>query len=575
MYNIFKQCVGYYKRNKLNVAILCILVSLTSFMYFFVECSIDKNLAILKKKKVLSENEKEFLIGLNSNKILALSFLIFLLLVTAFIFYMFYKKNYDLNRKNIGCIRSLGYTNKTIISVYSLITVAIGVPSSIIGCVLGYYFSYILLDNYIISYHIKSAIRGIAPSSILLGIVLLIIVTCLIAVIAYMPYTGSEISKYFQSPVLIVKNFKLGKLIDDISKKLGLDIPFSVKLVLRKPANLVLIFVSVFVYLTLIIMSVSLNKCSDKIYNQLLDGRKYDYKVVFENNHDEKIKGDATGFILEKGFIYIGERPSTGEKPVEEEYVYALNTDQDYFVLKNDMDEKVVLEPGYAVINERLSFLYKVEKGDYINIKVDNDFFPFIVEDIATNANFDSIYVNLDDWNDLRENPHGIYNGMFCDNKDTNWDGDSSVQSWEQYVEYLNDNNVSNRISAIINQVLGVVFGILLIFLAILLNFQDNTMNYIYLKKLGYLNNEIRNMLVNIYFPFVIVAFIISILPAIGLCKKILIMLSINTGDYMPFITNIGVFMYAFIMLLFLYFFILKVFDIKLAKYLKELDEGC
>lgn len=56
MYRISKQCIGYYKQNKINVAILAILVSLTSFMYFFVECSIDKNIGILKKKKVLSNN---------------------------------------------------------------------------------------------------------------------------------------------------------------------------------------------------------------------------------------------------------------------------------------------------------------------------------------------------------------------------------------------------------------------------------------------------------------------------------------------------------------------------------------
>ncbi len=572
MYRISKQCIGYYKQNKINVAILAILVSLTSFMYFFVECSIDKNIGILKKKKVLSNNEQEFLIGLNSNKILALSFLIFLLIVTAFIFYMFYKKNYELNRKNIGCIRSMGYTNKTIMSVYMLITLVISLPSSIIGCILGYYFSYILLDNYIISYHVQNVMRGIAPMSIVLGIILLIFVTCLISIIAYKPYTGNEISEYFQNTVSLVNNSPLSKTIDSASKKIGVDIPFSLKLVLRKPANLVLIFVSVFVYLTLILMSVSLNKCSDKIYNQLITGRNYDYKVVFENLHNEKVD-NATEFMMEKVDIYLSEKAAVKESPIEEEYVYAIDSKQNLFTLKNSAGERIIIEPGHAVINERFAFLYKVKKGDKLNVKIDKDCYSFIVEDIANNGNFDSIYVNLREWNELRKEMFGTYNGLFCNRKDSNWNENTSIQSWEQYVEYLNDNNVSNRISAVINQILGIVFGILLIFLAILLNFQDNTMNYIYLQKLGYVRKEIKNMLVNIYYPVVIVSFIISIVPAMSLCKKILINLSISTGDYMPFITNIGVFVYAFIILCILYWLVMKVFDIKLGKYLKELND--
>ncbi|EGJ44847.1 hypothetical protein HMPREF9396_0337 [Streptococcus sanguinis SK1059] len=91
MIKIYKQSLGYFLRNKLNVLILCILTFLTSFMYFFVECSIDGNLTWLSAKKQLNNGENELLIGLNSNKELAIVFLICLTLITCFIFLCFIK----------------------------------------------------------------------------------------------------------------------------------------------------------------------------------------------------------------------------------------------------------------------------------------------------------------------------------------------------------------------------------------------------------------------------------------------------------------------------------------------------
>ncbi|MFC3931632.1 hypothetical protein ACVR0S_07065 [Streptococcus dentapri] len=92
MKNMYKQSLGYFRKNLLNVLVLGLLTFLTSFMYFFVEASIDKNLAWLSTKGSLSKDEKALLAALNSNKILASSFLIFLLAITCFVFFMFYKK---------------------------------------------------------------------------------------------------------------------------------------------------------------------------------------------------------------------------------------------------------------------------------------------------------------------------------------------------------------------------------------------------------------------------------------------------------------------------------------------------
>lgn len=68
-------------------------------------------------------------------------------------------------------------------------------------------------------------------------------------------------------------------------------------------------------------------------------------------------------------------------------------------------------------------------------------------------------------------------------------------------------------------------------------------------------------MLVNIYLPILVDAFVIGVLPSILATKKILNILSLVTGDYMPFILSIQAFIYGFAVLLVLYFAVLLIFD--------------
>lgn len=88
-------------------------------------------------------------------------------------------------------------------------------------------------------------------------------------------------------------------------------------------------------------------------------------------------------------------------------------------------------------------------------------------------------------------NPVKTYNGLWSNELDNSF-SEGKTQTYSDYKKELKNNNVSNRMSAVITQILACIFGILLIFLVLLLNFQDNTNNFIYLRKLGYLHKEIE-----------------------------------------------------------------------------------
>ena len=169
MRGVIKQLLAYFRSNKLNIFILCILSSLTSFMYYFVETSIDENLLNLKNKQMPS-NEQQFSVALASNKTLALSFLIGLTLVTGFVFYMFYKKLFVMKRKELGCFRALGFTKNQLTMIFVTISFVVVLLFLLIGLIIGYYYSYILLEAYHSSYGVSNLQKGLSVTSLWAGI---------------------------------------------------------------------------------------------------------------------------------------------------------------------------------------------------------------------------------------------------------------------------------------------------------------------------------------------------------------------------------------------------------------------
>lgn len=565
MNGIVKQSLGYFKKNKANTVVICILAFLTSFMYFFVQCSIDKNKKILSQKAVLNENDKMFKTALDSNSVLSMAFLICLSLITLFVFYMFYKKKFDLERKNMGLIRSLGFTSNSITKIYMLISFVIGTIFTFAGMIIGYYFSYILLNNYEMSCHVNYAERGLSLKSFFMGVILVSIIISLAALLASGTYKRAETSELLSGQTKEMENGFINRTAEKLSKVIISKYSFSSRLALRKPFNLILMLISVFIYLVLILVSFSLNLSSKKIYDSLSDGRNYKYEVRIDETMTDDIS-ECEFFIADNALIF------KDRKEIGEQEIIAFSNDGSTFVLK-DGTSVISLGDGEAAVSKRTADVFGVKEGDKITAEYSGEKYDFTVKAIADNASMNSIYVNREYWNMMKKEAENAYNGIWC-NEIPELSVHMNAVSYEEYLVQLDDMNVSNRISAVIDQALGCLFGLLLIFLVLLLNFQDNTLNFIYLRKLGYLKNEIRKMLVNIYFPIMIAAFFISIIPSVIASKAVLRILSLQTGDYMPFIMSIPVFIYAFLILQILYFAVLFMFDMKLKKTLKNIDNG-
>lgn len=565
MRGVVKQSLAELFGNKLNVLILCLLTFLTSFMYFFVEASIDTNIKNLSSRSKLSSNEHEFLVGLSSNRILAIAFLFGLTVITCFVFYMFYKKLFNLNRKELGCYRALGFTKSGITIIFITFTFGLVLLFLLLGLVVGYYYSYILLETYHSSYGIDNIKRGISIASVTIGVVFPLLFACLMPILASRIFRKPEVAMLMSGAKGRRKRRKTFKTISNVCNLLPSKYAFSTRVALRNPFNIFLVLLSVYLYMTLIVLSFSLNMSSSNVLESQKALRHYKYEVIFPKESLELNNQNQQLFFL-KNKVTLDFK----SKKLQQTLIAMDNGD--YFAL-TDGKKKIALKEKGIVINQRIAQLYNLKKGDKIKINLGNSSKELTVKAVANNGDYNTIYIKRSYFNKIVYKNQNVYNGMWSDTLPSTLKG-ATVNKYSDYVRELEKNNVSNKLSAVINQILACVFGVLIIFLALLLNFQDNTENFKYLLKLGYLPKEIHNMLINIYFPIISAGFLSMILPSIFTSTKILNLLSLQTGDYMPFSTNIFIFSYSFIFLSILYFIILVFFNLQLKRSLKNRDDG-
>lgn len=78
---------------------------------------------------------------------------------------------------------------------------------------------------------------------------------------------------------------------------------------------------------------------------------------------------------------------------------------------------------------------------------------------------------------------------------------------------------VFNRGSAVINQVSGCLIGCILLFSALLLNFQDSTQDIFIFYLMAYKVKSIYKMLIDIYKPILWLLFLLTLLPTVKIVK--------------------------------------------------------
>ena len=390
-----KQLAKQIGRGKVFTAILLILTALTSLSFFFVIFGIDGNKAWLNSLDVLTENQQLYKNALNANTNLAYMFLFSTIGLTAFVFVMFFYRFFRANKRQIGCLKLLGFRDSSLRLCLVVFVVGLSIIGVVMGMIGGYFLSDVLISGNMQNYQMADLVKEVNFQSLVMGLVVPILVFSITAFFSYFFVKGKE------AGALIVGNMNQAnfgftlRMANAISRIIPTKNKFPYRIALRKPLAVILILVAVMTLNFFVILGASIN---------LMDG-------------------------------------------------------------------------------------------------------------------FDV-----------------------------------------------------NNLSATINHVIGVIVGALLIFIALYVNFDDNTRDMLILHMMGHKAKNIRKMLVNVYMPIVWAAFVITLVPSILLAQFIKNGIAMAVNEPMPFNTNPIVILALFLLLNIIYLLVQLLFGIGVKRIIGKED---
>lgn len=552
----YKQLAKQLLRNRIFVALLLLLTMFTSLTFFFGIFSIDGNIKILNSLDILTENQQQYRIALNSNTILIYNFYISLTCLTAFVFVMFFYRFYRSGKRQIGCLKSLGFKDIHLRLCFVVFVAAVSAAGAVLGMIGGYFLADVLINANMETYQVTGLVKKVSQVHLAAGLLPSTFIFGLTAFLCYSFVGGKE------PGVLIAGNSNharfslLLQMANGISRMIPVEDKFPYRIALRKPVAVLLLIAAVMSFSVCMILGRSLNISSQSVFESQTAGHNYE----FDTKYDEY----QFNTVPENGISYLDSRSSlvVGERKITQTLIGLYNLNHLYELRTSGGDSLSLPGTGTAIINPGLYEMYGVDIGDTINVEIKGTTYCFTVADIAVNAKSAGVYINAIELAKILGLPDGAYNGALSMEKLMG----GIAMSKAGRIDELNRNAVSNKVSGVINQVIGCIVGAIMIFLALYVNFQDNTRDMLILHMMGYRTKNIRKLMMDVYMPIVWAAFLLTLVPSIILAASIQKSLSVSTNDYMPFETNISVVLSAFIILNVIFLLLQALFELGIRR---------
>jgi putative ABC transport system permease protein len=547
----YKQLTKEIGRNKIFVSLLFLLTALTSLMFFFIIFSIDGNMAELNALHTLTENQLAYKDALGSNTFLAYVFLVSTVGLTAFVFIMFFYRFFRANRRQIGCLKALGFKDSALRGCFVIFVAVMSVTGAMAGLIGGYFLSSVLIAGNMQSYLVTGLVKGVSHLSFIIGVGATTLVFCVTAFFCYYFVRGKEPGTMLAGTGNNARFSLSLRLADALCKIIPVKDKFPFRIALRKPLAVILIITAVMSFSVCMILGRSLNISSAAVFASQTTGHNYEFDTRWLYEYQTApLSGGAIAYL--ENADKTGPDGSAIDVPV-----IGLYSANELFELQNANSEALPLpNAGMAYISPGIAEIRSVKIGDKIEIMISAQPSVFTVMDIAANAKTGYVYVNASELAELLEAPEGAYNGVLS--LEPIPGGETTTRA--ERIDELNRSATSNNISAVINQAAGAVVGAILLFLALYLNFQDNTRDMLILHMMGCRTKQIRKLLINVYLPIVWAAFVLTLAPSILLAKAIQKSLSVSLGEYMPFGTDIFVILIVFALLNVIYLLVQGVF---------------
>lgn len=476
-----------------------------------------------------------------SDRLFAKYFLYLLLAISVFVIIVITKKRIEDERLQIGVLKSLGYKSYKIAVSYLVYPIIGSIIGGIIGFFIGVPIHNILTKMYVSYFNLP--ISGFSINykyildSILVPVVLLSILAFFIAMFMLR-----------KKPLELLKegsNLKVNifsKLMSLITRKLPFKSRFKLSLASRSLGKLFIVTLTSFCTgLLIVLILIGMNMFSSMI-DKTFDGLKFDNMVSYQSAiTDEKSNDDLI-------YNISLEMPKVERKDGVQEEVF-IGTDNDekinvnisgidenpHYIELFDKDSQNLLpllkEDDDIIVNINIADIANVSVGDYIILK-DSDDKEYRYKIVGVQDAFMGMqaYTKREAISNRFEGKFSYNQKYTCDSKYSNM---SNIEK-EELDKITSIFNISDLRTNMENQmqasngsiyfVISFACVLALIIILVIANIivEENKKTISLMKVMGYKNKEISQIVLNIYTPFVVVAYILSIPVMKFILKKII-----------------------------------------------------
>jgi len=532
----------------------------TGVFSIFNEAKISYNLNTITRLTRISSPIQE----IESNRLFADYLLTFLLSICSLTIIIITKKKVESERSQIGILKSLGYNCFSITISYLTYSIVGSLIGGILGFILGIFISNPLTNVLVGVYNIPIVNNNINFEYLKFS---LLIPTLILSILSYLV----TILMLKKRPLELIKegsNLKIN-IFSRIVSKITIFFKFERRLKLllafRSFGKLILISIISFctgMLITLILICLNL---FENLIEKSFEGMKYKYLILYDEviNREEKFEL-GTDYILEKTVSYLNED------------ITIIGTDikNNYLELYDENKKNIInlLNQDGIIISKNMSEQFNVKKGDKLKFKYQNIEFEYEVLGINNELIGFNVYVRRESLsNKLGFN--NSYNTIYSN--DDKYNKTDNINKLDKVSYVLNLNSLKDNIMKqidIYNKIIYIViiFATIITFIIIVtianIVIEENKKSVSLMKVIGYDDKKISNIVLNIYIPFIIISYLLSIFITTKILEKMFSILSSNIEMTIP--VNIDFFriIIGLIILLIVYYIAISISKKKLNK---------
>ena len=495
---------------------------------------------------------------IKNDRTMSENFLYLLLTISVFIIVIITKKRIDDERLQIGVLKALGYKSVAIATSYLVYPIVGALVGGSIGYVAGASLHGFIADIFVSFFNLP--LSGYEQNldylyySVGMPLVILSVLTFFVAIFMLR-----------KKPLELLKegsNLKINiftRMFSAIFRNMKFESRFKYSLALRSMSKLIIVSATSFCSgLLIVLILIGMNLFSSMI-DKSFDGMNLDYMVSYASTESGTSKTDDLLFQKNMKISKIMKREeikSDEDEDVEEdvcddekeyEYeeaevereniditLYGADKKLRYVEMKKDGKDVLgkVKEKGKAVINYNLKEIYGLDIGDKVTFKdeMTDKEITFEVADYCDSFMGMMAYVNRETLSDAYD-IENAYNVKYT--KDEKYADMSDLKKSELdkitgifAVKDLRSNmeKQMESASAIIYVVIIFASFMAFVIISVIANIvvEENKKTISLMKVMGYQNKKISQIVLNIYTPFVIIAYLLSI-PAMQWILKAIV----------------------------------------------------